>query len=111
MLQISCHFEEYNVSDLKLRPMIAGPACLTHQLSNFIGTLLRPFTNRVKSYLGDTVDFLNHLPDVVSYDTFLVLIDVESVFSNGTRGNQILAWTTSRRSSQTFHLRIYFRKY
>ena len=71
-----------NISNLKLRPIIAGSACLTHRLSNLMDILLRPFTNRVKSYLRDTMDFLNHLPDTVSYDTVLVSFDVESFYSN-----------------------------
>ena len=70
------------VSDLKLRPIIAGPVCLTHRLSNLIDILLEPLTNRVKSYLRDTIDFLNHLPDAASYDTFLASFDVESLYSN-----------------------------
>ena len=36
-----------NVKDLKLRPIIAGPACHTHILSNMLDILLRPFTNHV----------------------------------------------------------------
>lgn len=31
------------LSDLTLRPIIAGPACLTHRPSNLIYILLRPF--------------------------------------------------------------------
>ena len=36
-----------NVDDLALRPIVAGPACQTHRLSNSIDILLRPLKNRV----------------------------------------------------------------
>ena len=42
-----------NVSFLKLQPIIAGPACLTHRLSNLLDILLRPFTNHVKSQIRE----------------------------------------------------------
>ena len=32
------------ISDLKLRPIVAGPSCHTHRLSNLIDILLRPYT-------------------------------------------------------------------
>ena len=46
-----------NVDDLALKPIVAGPACQTHRLSNLIDILLRPLTKTVKSYLRDTTDF------------------------------------------------------
>jgi hypothetical protein len=49
--------------DLKLRPIVAGPSCPTHRLSNFI--LLQPFLLKTKSYVRDDIDFLNHLPEPV----------------------------------------------
>ena len=71
-----------DVTDLKLRPIIAGPQCLTHRLSNLIDIVLRPLTKRVKSYLRDTMDFLNHLPEHIPEDTILASFDVESLYSN-----------------------------
>ena len=38
-----------DITDLKLRPIIAGPQCLTHRLSNLIDIALRPLTKRVKA--------------------------------------------------------------
>ena len=71
-----------DITDLKLRPIIAGPQCLTHRLSNLIDIVLRPLTKRVKSYLRDTMDFLNHLPEHIPEDTILASFDVESLYSN-----------------------------
>ena len=71
-----------NVDALALRPIVAGPACQTHRLSNLIDILLQPLINRVKSYLRDATDFLNHLPLEVHENTLLVSFDVHSLYSN-----------------------------
>ncbi len=33
-----------DVNDLKLRPIIAGPTCQTHRLSDFLDLILKPYT-------------------------------------------------------------------
>ena len=71
-----------DVNDLKLRPIVAGPSCLTHRLSNLIDILLRPYTNHVKSNLRDTTDFLNNLPERVPPHTILASFDIEALYSN-----------------------------
>ena len=53
-----------------------------HHLSNLLDILLRPLTKRVKSYLRDTMDFLNHLPATVQESSLLVSFDIESLYSN-----------------------------
>ena len=78
----SSHVEVSNVNDLKLRPIIAGPSCLTHRLSNLLDILLRPYTEHVKSNLRDTSVFLNNLPDNVPPDTILASFDIEALYSN-----------------------------
>ena len=70
------------ISDLKLRPIVAGPSCHTHRLSNLIDILLRPYTEHVTSYLRDTTDFLNNLPDTIPKDTILTSFDIEALYSN-----------------------------
>ena len=81
--QFDTHYVQVeNVTNLKFRPIVAGPACQTHRLSNLIDILLRPLTKRVKSYLRDTTDFLNHLPSAVPENTLLASFDVESLYSN-----------------------------
>ena len=67
---------------MKLRPIIAGPSCLTQRLSNLLDILLRPYTEHVKSNLRDTTNFLNNLPDDVPPDTILASFDIEALYSN-----------------------------
>ena len=71
-----------DVTDLKLRPIVAGPSCQTHRLSNLLDILLRPLTQFVPSYLRDSIDFLNSLPAEVPSECILVSYDVESLYSN-----------------------------
>jgi len=68
--------------DLPMRPIIAGPSCPTHRLSNLVDILLKPLTNHVKSYVRDDFDFLNKLPDEVEEDTILITYDVTSLYTN-----------------------------
>ncbi|XP_045209259.2 uncharacterized protein LOC123561103 [Mercenaria mercenaria] len=76
------YVEVTNVTDLKLRPIVAGPACQTHRLSNVLDILLRPLTKYVPSYLRDSTDFLNSLPEKITARTILASFDVESLYSN-----------------------------
>ena len=54
---ISNYIELPPSSDLSFRPIVAGPVCETHRLSNFIDILLQPYTKYIKSYVKDTKDF------------------------------------------------------
>ena len=45
--------------NLSFRPIVAGPACETYRLSNFLDILLQPYAKYVKSYIKDTKDFLD----------------------------------------------------
>ena len=77
------NYEEINApNDLKFRPIVAGPACETHRLSELIDILLRPFTKHVKSYVWDTTDFLSQLPPQVFENAILVSFDVVKLYSN-----------------------------
>ena len=78
----SSNVQVNNVTALKLRPIIAGLSCLTNHLSNLLDILLRPLIKRVKSYLHDTMDFLNHLPETVPESSLLVSFDVQALYSN-----------------------------
>ena len=44
----STYLELKDPSDLKFRPIVAGPVCETHRLSNLIDLLLKPFIKHVK---------------------------------------------------------------
>ena len=56
------YLELLGPKDLRFCPIVAGPACEIHRLSNFIDILLKPFIEKVKSYVRDDIDFLNYIP-------------------------------------------------
>ena len=59
--------------DLQFRPIVAGPVCETHRLSNLIDILLKPFTRIkcVKSFVRDDIHFLSFIPNNVSEKAIL----------------------------------------
>ena len=80
----SSYVEVRDVTDLKLRPVVAGPSCLTHRLSNVLDILVRPFKKHVKSNLPDTNDFINNLTERVQQNTLLATFDIQfgALYSN-----------------------------
>ena len=76
------YLELLDPEDLTFRPIVAGPACETHRLSNLIDILLKPFIEKVESYVRDDIDFLKHIPDNVPQNTLLVSFDVVSLDTN-----------------------------
>lgn len=87
--------------DLKMRPIIAGPQCPTHRLSNFVDILLKPLIHQVQSFVRDDLDFLNHLPERVDDDAFLITFDVVSLYTNIPHESGIAAisyWLNHNRS-------------
>ena len=76
------YLELLEPEDLTFRPIVAGPACETHRLSNLIDILLKPFIEKVKSYVRDDIDFLKHIPENVPQNTLLVTFDVVSLYTN-----------------------------
>ena len=55
-----------NPSDLKFRPIIAGPTNPTHRLSHFIDLILQPLKSKVAAYVRDDFVVLRKLPHDVS---------------------------------------------
>ena len=78
----SSYVEIKDVDDLKLRPIVGGPACQTHRINNLLDILLKPLIKHVPSFLRDTTDFLNSLPNRILKETVLATFDVESLYSN-----------------------------
>ena len=82
-LELNSEYIEINdPPDLKFRPIIAGPACETHRLSNLIDILLKPFTSKIQSYVRDDIDFLTHIPETASKESYLTSFDVTSLYTN-----------------------------
>lgn len=69
-------------TDLKIRPIVAGPTCETHRISYLLDVLLKPYITKVQSYIRDTVDFLNTIPERVDSNSILVSFDVTNLYSN-----------------------------
>lgn len=59
-----------------------GPVCETHRLSNFLDIILKPFVKKVRSFVRDDLDFLNHLPVTVNLETIIVSFDVVNLYTN-----------------------------
>ena len=76
------YLEILDPEDLTFHPIVAGPACETHRLSNLIDILLKPFIEKVQSYVRDDIDFLKHIPEIVPPNTLLVSFDFISLYTN-----------------------------
>lgn len=88
IIQTKCkeHNTEYievtDPEDLHFRPIVAGPHCETSRLSQVLDILLKPFLNKVQSYLRDDIDFVTFVPSTVPEQTKLVSFDVVSLYTN-----------------------------
>ena len=67
------YLELLDSEDLRYCPIVAGPACETHRLSNLIDILLKPFIEKVKSSVRDDIDFLNYIPKTVPSNTIILV--------------------------------------
>ena len=64
------------------RPIVGGPNCPTHKLSNLLGLMLKPLAFQVKSYIKDSFHFLEMLPKSIDFDSTFVTFDVTSLYTN-----------------------------
>ncbi|XP_061175938.1 uncharacterized protein LOC133184880 [Saccostrea echinata] len=71
-----------NPEDLSFRPIVGGPNCSTQRLSHLLDILLKPYYEKVPSFIRDDLDFINHLPDHIQSNTKLVSFDVVSLYTN-----------------------------
>ena len=68
-----------------MRPICSGSSSPTVKISQFVDSFLKPIAERMKSYVRDTSHFLSRIKDVnlpVPSDTFLVTMDVTSLYPN-----------------------------
>ena len=56
--------------------------CETHRLSNLVDILLLTYTKDIKSYIKDTKDFLQKIPENIEDNSILVTFDVENLYSS-----------------------------
>ena len=65
-----------------MRPIVAGPNCVTSLLSNFLDVLLKPFLKHVKIYVRDDIDFLNKVQKNTTESKVLLTLDVTNMYTN-----------------------------
>ena len=83
-----------DIPEISSRPIVVGPNSPTHHLSTFLDIILRPLTDVVKSYVRDDIDFLDHLPTKVDFDSTFISLDVTSLYTSIThdRGIEAIAY-------------------
>ena len=67
------------------RPVVSSINCHTEKISQFVDHHLQPLTKKLNSYVQDTTAFLHklrNLPERLPKDTFLVTMDVRSLYTN-----------------------------
>ena len=52
----------FELNDLILRPIVGGPKCPMRKLSQLIDILLKPLLKRIKSFIRDSLDYLDKCP-------------------------------------------------
>ena len=80
--QNSQYIEILRPTDLKLRPIVAGPQSPTQRLSHFIDLLLKPLCPMIPSYIRDDMDFLRYIPPTVPEGTILTSFDVSNLYTS-----------------------------
>ena len=68
--------------DLEFRPIVAGPVCATHRLSNLLDIILKPMVYHIKSHIKDTTDFLKNLPRTAQDNSILITFDVKNLYGS-----------------------------
>ena len=71
-------------SDLKFRPIVAGPISATSRISELVDCILKDIPQHTKSFIRDDIHFLSKLNRSLAKDENyeLVTFDVESLYTN-----------------------------
>ena len=78
----SAYLEMPIPSDLKARPVVAGPVSPTQHLSEFLEHILSPIVCKQKSYVKDDWDFLRKLPRYIDPDHDIYTCDIVSLYTS-----------------------------
>ena len=70
------------LQDLKVRTIVGGSKCSTRKLRELIDILLKPFLKHVKSYIRDSIDFLNKCNRNTDGNTIIATFDVLGLYTN-----------------------------
>jgi hypothetical protein len=71
----------YLPSDVPSRPIVSNVESPTSRLSYFIDKILFPLISEVDSYVKDSFDFLNKLPRFLNHNSFMISLDVCSLYT------------------------------
>lgn len=74
------HISEYP-DDIPSRPIVNNINCATSRLSYFIDKLIEPYITCVKGYTKDSFHFVDSLPNMISQSSFLINLDVTSLYT------------------------------
>jgi hypothetical protein len=77
--------EIFSPQDLKIRPIIGGPASPTSHLSQLVDFLLKPFMIALPSHVRDSIDLLNQEKDWEKdpdSDYLLLTMDISAMYMN-----------------------------
>ena len=69
-------------SSIHGRPIVRGPNCPTHKLSNLLDLILKPRAFQVKSYVKNSFHFLEMLQKSIDFDGTFVTFDMTSLCTN-----------------------------
>ncbi len=98
------HKPNFNINAHPSRPIMSANGSPTEKISEFVDFFLNPTTFHLPAYVRDTSDFLRkideikHLPD----NTFLVTLDVESLYTNIPNDYGIEAAKITLNDTRTF---------
>ena len=87
VIEVAIHSQNTEVAevreprDLNFRRILGERSCPARRLSYFLDALLKPYLKHVKSYIRDSVYFLNKCPREVDPDTEIVTFDVTSLYT------------------------------
>lgn len=80
-----------NLSRPPGRPIVSGIGSLNDNASKFVDSFFMPHVLSLPSYIHDTTDLLRHIEGIqVPWDSLLVAIDVESLYSSIPHENGVL---------------------
>ena len=70
-------------SPMGIRPIVSTINSLTANLAEFLDYYLQPIMRQLPAYLKDTTQFLKEITDIkIQTDTWLVTVDVKSLYTN-----------------------------
>ena len=87
------------------RPLVSSINSHSTEISEYVDFHLQPHVLKIKSYIKDTNDFLNHLekiPASTSRNSYLVTLDVRYLYSNipNAEGIEVTKATLQREKSK-----------